>query len=144
MNTTRRGSRDDPDQATQNILVLGGDHLGFAVAKYLTESAQSVTFVSENRLANIADEVNLIHRKLSDASDIRTLVSEITDIDLVVVVGSDAESLLLGHLIRREVDACDIVACISNPANDLAFTGIGVDHINVPRLLSEQVRDRYE
>jgi Trk K+ transport system NAD-binding subunit len=144
MDTTRRKAGDDHDKATQNILVIGGNHFGLAIAEYLTEGAQSVTFVSENRPTDVVDGVESINRKLSNANDIRTLASEITDIDIVVVVGSDSQSLLLGYLAQRELDPCDVVAGISNPANESAFEDTGVDCINIPRLLAEQIRDRYK
>jgi len=144
MHTPRRTARDDPDGAAQHVLVIGGNHLGLAVAEYLIESARSVTFVSEDQLTDVVDEVTVIHRKLSDANDIRALASEVTDIDLAVVVGSDSEALLLGHLIRRELDPRDIVAGISDPTNDPAFEDTDVDRIDVPRLLAEQIRDRYQ
>jgi len=144
MNTTRRNPRDEPDKAARNVLVIGGNHFGLAIAESLIEDAQSVTFVSENRSIDVADGVKPIHRKLSDASDVRALASEIDHIDLVVVVGSDAEALLLGHLVRRELNPRDVVAGISNPANEPAFEGTSVDCIDIPRLLAEQIRDRYK
>jgi Trk K+ transport system NAD-binding subunit len=143
MNTTRRKQCDDPDEAAQNVLVIGGNHFGLSVAEYLTESARSVTFVSEDRPTDVADGVNSIHNELSDANDIRTLASEVTDVDLVVVVGSDAQGLLLGYHVRREFDQLDVVAGISDPANDSAFEDSGVDRIDVPRLLAAQIRNQY-
>jgi len=50
----------------------------------------------------------------------------------------------LGYLVRRELDPCNVVAGILNPANGSAFEGTGVDHIDLPRLLAEQICDRYE
>jgi Trk K+ transport system NAD-binding subunit len=144
MDTIRQHSRDNPDKAARNVLVIGVDHFGHAVAEYLTEGPQSVTFVSETGPTDVTDEVTLIHRKLSDAGDVRALASEITDIDLVVVTGSDSEALLLGYLAKREFDPCDVVAGISNPANEPAFEGTGVDIIDMPRLLAERIRDGYE
>lgn len=144
MNTTRRKTRDDPDGGAQNILVIGGSHFGLAVAKYLAESAQSVTFASEDRPTDVADEVKIIDRKISDANDVRFLASEVTDVDLVVVVGSDSKALLWGHLARRELDPGVVVAGISNPAHEPAFEGTGVDNIDIPRLLAGRIRDRYK
>lgn len=143
MNRTRRKADDELDGAGQNLLVIGGDHFGLAVAEYLTEGAQSVTFVSENRPTDIPDGVKSIHRRISDANDIRSLGSEVADIDLVVIVGSDSQALLLGYLARRELDPRNVVTDVSNPANDPAFEGTGVDRIDMPRLLAEQIRDRY-
>jgi Trk K+ transport system NAD-binding subunit len=145
MNTTRRKARDEPDESAQNVLVVGGSHFGLAVAEYLTEGAQSVTFVSEEQPSHVPDGVTSIHRKISDANDVRSLASEITDIDLVVVVGGpDSQALLLGYLARRELDPPDVVTNLSNPTNDPAFEGTGVDRIDMPRLLAEQIRDRYK
>jgi Trk K+ transport system NAD-binding subunit len=146
MDATRRNPRDDPDRTAQHVLVIDGGHFGLAVAEYLTEGARSVTLVSETEPTGVADEVTLIQRTLSDANDVRALASEVTDIDIdiVVIVGSDSKALLLGYLARREFDPCDVVAGISNPANGSAFEGTGVDHIDLPQLLAEQVCDRYE
>jgi Trk K+ transport system NAD-binding subunit len=144
MNTTRRKPGDYPDEAAQNILVIGGNHFGLAIAEYLTETARSVTFVSDDQPTGVPHDVTLLHRKLSDADDVRALASEITDVDLVVVVGSDSEALLLGHLVRRELGPRDVVAGISNPDNDSAFEGTGVDRIDVSRLLAEQICDQYK
>jgi Trk K+ transport system NAD-binding subunit len=143
MHTIRQNSRDDSHKAARNILVIGGDDVGLAVAEYLSEGNQSVTFVSEPKPSAVADEVNSIHRKLSGAQDVRALASETTDIDLVVVIGSDSETLLLGYLIRCELDPREVLAGISNPANEPAFEGTGVDHIDIPQLLSEYICDRY-
>ena len=145
MDATRRNPRDNPDKAVQNVLVIDGGHFGLAVAEYLTEGARSVTLVSETDPTGVADGVKLIQRTLSDANDVRALASEVTDIDtVVVVVGSDSEALLLGYLARRELDPRDVVAGISNPANEPAFEGTGVDIIDVPRLLAERIRSGYE
>jgi len=144
MHMIRRNSRDDSSKAARDVLVVGGDNFGLAVAEYLTEGAQSVTFVSETRPTDVADEVKPIHRELSGANDIRALASEITDVDLVVVIGSESETLLLGYLVRRELDPCNVVAGISNPNNEPAFEATGVDHIDVPRLIAERICDRYE
>jgi len=144
MDTVRRNSHSNSHKEGRNVLVIGGDHLGLAVAEYLTEDAQSVTFVSETKLTDGTDGVKPIHRELSDANDVRALASEITDIDLVVIIGSDSETLLLGYLVRREIDPRNVVAGVSNPANEPAFEGTGVDHIDIPRLLAEQLCDRYE
>lgn len=144
MDAIRRNPRDNPDRTAQHVLVIDGGHFGFAVAEYLTEGARSVTLVSETKPTGVADEVTLIQRTLSDANDVRALASEVTDIDIVVTVGSDSEALLLGYLARREFDPCNVVAGISNPANGSAFEGTGVDHIDLPQLLAEQICDRYE
>jgi Trk K+ transport system NAD-binding subunit len=140
----RQNSRSDSHRAARNVLVIGGDHFGLAVAEYLTESAQSVTFVSETNPTDVADGVKPIHHELSSANDIRALASEIADVGLVVVIGSDSETLLLGYLVRRELDPCNVVAGISNPVNGSAFEDTGVDHIDLPRLLAEQICNRYE
>ena len=144
MNTTRRNSRSDSHGAARNVLVIGGDHFGLAVAEYLTESTRSVTFVSETTPTDVADGVKPIHRELSGANDVRALASEVADVGLVVVVGSDAEASLSGYLLRRGFDPCNVVAGVSNPADDSAFEGTGVDDVDVPRLLAERTRDRYE
>jgi len=144
MNTIRRNSRSDSHEAARNVLVIGGDRFGLAVAEYLTESARSVTFVTETAPTDVADGVKSIHRELSGVNDVRALASEIADVGLVVVIGADSESLLLGYLIRRELDPREVVAGVSNPANGSAFEEADVDHIDLPRLLAEQIRDRYE
>jgi len=144
MNTTRRKPDDYPDEAAQNILVIGGNQFGIAIAKHLTKSARSVTFVSDDQPTGVTHDVTVLNRTLSGANDVRALASEITTVDLVVVVGSDSETLLLGHLVRRELGPCDVVAGISNPDNDPAFEGTAVDRIDMSRLLAEQIRDQYK
>ena len=144
MDAIRRNPRDNPGKTAQHVLVIDGGHFGLAVAEYLSEGACSVTLVSETNSTDIADEVTLIERTLSDANDVRALASEVTDIDIVVTVGSDSEALLLGYLAQREFDPRDVVAGISNPANGSPFEGTGVDHIDLPQLLAERIRDRYE
>ncbi len=123
--------------------MIGGNHLGRAVAEYLTEGTRSVTFVSEDHPIDVDAGVTSIHRKLSDAKDVRALASEVTDVDLVVIVGTDSQALLLGYLARRAFDPDAVVAALSNPATDSAFEGTGVDRIDMPRLLADQLRDRY-
>jgi Trk K+ transport system NAD-binding subunit len=144
MDATRRNPSDGHDGRTRDVLVIGGNHFGLAVAEYLTEGSQSVTLVSDAQPTEAVDGVHSIDRRLSNAEDVRALVSEIAEVDLVVVVASDSESLLLGHLVRRECNSCDVVAGISNPAYDSAFEGTGVDRIDIARLLAEHVRDQYK
>ena len=143
MNAIRQNPRDGPDGAARDALVIGGGRFGLAVAKYLTRGARSVTFVSEPEPGDITDGMRPIRRTPLDASDVRTLASEVTDMDLVVVV-SDSEALLLGYVAQREFDPREVVAGISNPTDGPAFEGIGVDLVDVPRLLVERIRDRYE
>ena len=102
-----------------------------------------MTFGSEPEPGDITDGTRPTRRTPLDASDVRALVSEVTDIDLVVV-GSDSETPPLGCVARREFDPCDVVAGISDPANGPAFEGTGVNPVDVPRLLAERIRDRYE
>jgi len=142
MNATHRAPNDDPDSAAPNVLVIGGDGFGVAVGEYLTEGAQSVTVVSERQPTAPPDAVDVVDRELSDATDVRSLAAEVTDIDLVVV-GSDSEALLLGYLVRRELDPCDVVSAVSNPEHVPAFESTGVDCIDMPRLLAEEIHDRY-
>ena len=143
MNAIRQNPRDGPDGAAQDVLVIGGGRFGLAVAECLTEGARSVTLVSETEPVDITDEMRLIQRTPLNASDVRTLASEVADVDLVVV-GSDSEALLPGYVARREFDPCDVVAVISDPANGPAFEGTDVDLVDMPRLLVERIRDRYE
>jgi hypothetical protein len=145
MDTTRRTHRDDSSKSAQNILVIGGTDLAVAVARYLAQGGQSVTIVAKDQPTTVADGVTPIPHEVSDASDIRAIASEVADVDLVVVmVESDSEALLLGYLVRRELDPCDVVTGISNPSRDPAFEGTGVDRIELPRLLAEKIGDRYE
>jgi len=144
MHTTRRDSRNDSHRAAWNALIIGGDHFGLAVAEYLTESAQSVTFVSETNPTGVTDGVKPIHHELSSANDIRTLISEIADVGLAVVTGSDSETLLSGYLVRREPDPCDVVANISNSGRRFGPQRHWRELFDVPRLLAEQICDRYE
>ena len=101
-----------------------------------------MTFGSEPEPGDITDGTRPIRRTPPDASDVRALASEVTDIDLVV--GSDSEALLPGYVARRQFDPRDVAAGISDPADGPAFEGTGVDLVDVPRLLVERIRDRYE
>ena len=144
MDIVRRNSRSDSHRAAWNALVIGGDHFGLAVAEYLTESAQSVTFVSETNPTDVTDGVKPIHHELSSANDIRTLTSEITDVGLVVIAGSDSETLLSGYLVRHEPDPYNVVANISNSGRRFGPQRHWRELFDVPRLLAEQICDRYE
>lgn len=144
MNTTPRQPRDNSNEAKPKVPVIDGAPFGFAVAEYLTENAQSVTFVSEDQPTDVADEVKLIHRKLSNTTNIQSLESEVTDVDLIVAIaGSDSQGLPYGYITRRKFEPCDVGAGISNPANSSAFEDTGVDCLDMPRTLAEQICDRY-
>ena len=81
MSTTCRHLREESNKPKPYVLVIGGTRFSLAVAEYVSEDAQSVTFVSENQPTDIGDGVKLIHHKLADANDVRTLASEVTDVD---------------------------------------------------------------
>ena len=142
MNAIRQNPRDGPDGTARNVLAIGGGRFGLAVAKYLTRGARSVMFGSEPEPGDITDGTRPTQRTPPDASNVRALASEVTGTDLVV--GADSEALLPGYVARRQFDSCDVVAGVSNPADGPAFEGTGADLVDVPRLLVERIRDRYE
>jgi Trk K+ transport system NAD-binding subunit len=142
MHTTRRRNADRTDSTAEHVLVIGGNRFGLAVAEYLTESARSVTYAAENRPPTEIDGVEALQREIADATDVRALASEVRNVDLVVVVGSDSKALLTGHLVRREFDPCVVVAGLSDPSNQSAFEGTEVEPIDMARLLADAVRDR--
>lgn len=143
MNTTRRIERDESARDDLDVLVIGGGCFGLAIAEYLAEWARSVTFAAEVAPADCGDGVKAIQREVRDASDVRSLASDVTDVDLVITAGSDSQALLTGCLARREFP-CAVVAGVDDPANGPAFDCTGVDRISIPRLLAERIRERYE
>jgi len=75
-----------------------------------------MTLASGPEPVDITDEMRLIERTPPDASDVRTLASAVTGMDLVV--GSDSEALLLEYAARREFDPCE-----SSWASRIRLTG---------------------
>lgn len=144
MNAPRRIERDDPAGEALNVLVIGGDKLGLAVAECLTEGAQTVTFVSDAAPTDDDGDVAAIHREVGDVSDVRSLASDVTDVDLVVTLGSDSQALLSGYLARREFGPCAVVAGVDDPTTAPAFDDTGVDCISIPQLVADRIRDQYE
>lgn len=142
MNTERRTDTAGIDGAPTHVLVIGGTRLSLAVAEYLTRTG-SVTYASGNQPSGGVDGVDAIDRDIATATDVRALASEVADVDLVVAVGSDSRALLTGRLIRQQLEPRTVVAGIFDPANAAAFEGTGVETVDIPRLLADEICDRY-
>ena len=138
-----QNGHDDSESDGGSVLVMGDDRFGLAVAESLSENGRSVTFVSERRPSDVTEDVDSLSRSLADANDVGAIRSDVSDVDLVVVVGSDSRTLLLGHLARSELGANNVVAGVSDPSNGPAFDATDIDHIDVSALLAERIGERY-
>lgn len=144
MNKTQRIESDHPTVESIRALVIGGNRFGLAVAEGLTEDAESVTLVTDDPTVTGGDGIESIQRDITGMRDVKSIASEVDDVDLVVVVGADEQALLSGYLARLELDPSMVIAGLDDPTNDPAFQGTGIDRINVPALLAERIRERYD
>lgn len=125
------------------LLVAGGGRMGVATADHLVGKRRDVTFVdqSPDKPPCTAD-VTTVSQALSDAVAIENLHETIGPVDAVLAVGSDSESLYLGHLCDRVFCDAITLATLSDPNRRGAFTDTGVEPLPIPELLAERIVQR--
>ncbi len=136
----------DPDPAsTRHLVVLGGGRQGRALAESLVDSVDTVTLVCTDTDPERAPEgVDVLPERVASATDVTAIEDVAGPVDAVVATGTDSEALLAGYLARRELDPDIVIATMTDPARDAAFSATGIERLDVSTVLADHIRSRLE
>ncbi|MDZ7745501.1 MAG: NAD(P)-binding protein [Halobacteriales archaeon] len=115
--------------------VLGGGHVGTAIAERLYAAGHCVAIVDEGY------ESGPIPGHMGDPSDTELLAaSGITNTSVIIVASpSDRRNLLIAQLVRTQFDVQRVVAFVNHPDRRPAFDDAGHEPFCVTTVLSETV-----
>jgi len=104
-------ARPDPDEQPPAYYVLGGNHVGEAVARRLHDDGRDVAVITEGPTAS---DVRCIR---GDPTELATLeAADVPDASTVVVAGrSDARNLLVAQLVRSNFEVPRVVVLTNDP-----------------------------
>ncbi|CQR50598.1 MULTISPECIES: NAD(P)-binding protein [Haloferax] len=120
----------DCEQRTYHV--LGGGHLGSAVARHLRADGRAVRVVDELHDRSETDGVR------GDPADVRTLTeADVASASTVVVAtASDSRNLLIAQLVRARFDVEHVVVLVNTPDRFEMFADAGHQPVCATSVLS--------
>jgi len=135
----KRSSGDDPpgDETGTTYCVLGGGHLGAAIARRLREDGHTVVLVDEST------ELSGTPVLRGDPADVRVLEeAEVAAASTVIVATqSDSRNLLIAQLVRVHFDVPEIVVVANVPERLDLIAEAGHEPVCAISALSDVVVD---
>jgi hypothetical protein len=120
----------------RQILIVGDDPVGPAIARYLSEDVLFRGF-DDRRARRVADDV----RDVGVLDEGGTWSpSEAVDV-AVVATATDSTNLLATQRLRLESDA-DIIVRLNDPTNRDAYAPLGVETVCVATNVGEQIAEQ--
>ena len=138
MNQHQPSADDQPDRADERVCyVLGGGHLGTAVARRLRSEGHTVSLVD-----NLTDPAETPGVR-GDPADPRLLVEAgVGEASTVVVATrSDRRNLLIAQLVSAHFDVPEVVVLANAPDRFEAFTEAGHDPVCATAVLSDALAE---
>ncbi|MFB6252547.1 MAG: NAD-binding protein [Halobellus sp.] len=135
MNPTPSNGTDTADAAAATHYILGGDHVGVAIAERLRTEGQRVVIVDEPSPPEGIPGVT------GDPAAAEVLAEAgIEDASTVIVATSrDRRNLLIAQLVRVRFDVQRVLALVNDPSRRTAFADAGHEPLCVTTVLSEAV-----
>ncbi|WP_323674975.1 NAD-binding protein [Halorubellus sp. PRR65] len=136
-------STETSDEAA-DYYVLGGNHVGEAVAERLLANGHDVTVVTESStetdLTGSATEADLTGVD-GDASDLSTLeAAGVADASTVVVATrTDARNLLVAQLVRTQFDVPRVVVLTNHPDRMASIDDAGHDPVCATNAIADAI-----
>lgn len=128
-------SRPTKDEPTADYAVLGGNHLGEAVANRLHAAGKRVCVVTESPSTTTLPSVE------GDPTDLSTLeqagVSEAKTV--VVATTTDARNLLVAQLMRAHFDVARVVVLTNRPDNVTTVGDAGHEPLCATSIIADAV-----
>jgi Trk K+ transport system NAD-binding subunit len=135
-----RFSRDDRsgEESETTYCVLGGGHLGAAIARRLREDGHTVRTVDES---NVPSEPAVLR---GNPTDVRVLEeAEVASASTAIVAtGSDRRNLLIAQLVRVHFDVPNVVVLANTPERLDLIAGAGHEAVCATSALSDVMVDR--
>lgn len=108
--------RREKQKKARNIMIAGGGHIGFNLAKQL-ETTHQVKIIDHNisrarEIAEILDHTTIIH---GDVADKDLLIEEnIDEIDLFVAVTNKDEANIISSMLAKKLGVRRVIALVNN------------------------------
>lgn len=108
--------RREKQKKARNIMIAGGGHIGFNLAKQL-EDAHQVKIIDHNigrarEIAEILDKTIIIH---GDVSDKDLLIEEnIDEIDLFIAVTNKDEANIISSMLAKKLGVRRVISLVNN------------------------------
>lgn len=115
------------------LIIVGGGHVGFQLAKKLIAKEHEVLLIEKNRV--LAQQLAMLlgedHVTQGDGCEVR-LQKEVgfgrADI-VIAVTGEDEDNLIICQMAKVFWNVSRVVARVSNPTNDEVFHSLDIDHV---------------
>jgi len=128
------------DAAEHEYYVLGGGHLGAALARRLRDAGSTVRLVDERRDGDDGSAVRGDPGTLAalDAADIHP------DATVVVATRDDGRNLRIAQLVRTRFDVDRVRVLVNSPDRYDVFVDVGHEPVCATTALSDALADRSE
>ncbi len=113
----------------QRVMIAGGGHIGFGLAKSLQEDYQ-VKVIERNieRCELIAEHIHDVTVLQGDATEKDLLISEnIEDMDVFVAVTNDDEANIMSCMLAKNLGARRVIALVARPSYVDLIEDSGID-----------------
>lgn len=118
--------------------VLGGAHVGIAIAERLRAAGHRVAVIDDAYDSSASTDVPGIAADPAESDVLSDLGIQGTS-TVVVATGSDRRNLLLGQSVRSRFGVSRIVPLVNDPSRVSAFEDAGYDPLCVTTVLAETV-----
>lgn len=118
------------------IVIMGGGRVGLTLATSLVAVGHDVTLIENDSTlcSNAAGELDALVI-CGNGTDIKTLLeANISDADVFVAATGNDEANLLSCILVKEYKISKVIARVSNPDHNDAFSKVGIDVVVSPEL----------
>lgn len=118
------------------IVIMGGGRVGLALASSLVAVGNDVTLIENDSdlCSNAASELDALVI-CGNGTDIKTLLeANIGDADVFVAATGNDEANLLSCILVKDYNISKVIARVSNPDHNDAFSKVGIDVVVSPEL----------
>jgi trk system potassium uptake protein TrkA len=143
MTTTRNRTKPDESPAPEappDYCVLGGDHLGAAVARRLDEQGHTVSLVDETRVPEA------VPARQGDPADVDLLAEAGVAHASAVVVATreDSRNLLVAQLVSAHFDVPEVLVLVNVPERCDLVADVGHEPVCATAALTDTLLDSVE
>ncbi len=118
------------------IVIMGGGRVGLTLASSLVAVGNDVTLIENDSdlCSNAASELDALVI-CGNGTDIKTLLeANVGDADVFVAATGNDEANLLSCILVKDYNISKVIARVSNPDHNDAFSKVGIDVVVSPEL----------
>lgn len=132
---------DSSGSTDQHVLVVGGGRFGLATAEQLARQFDEVSFAGDVDTGADDEEtpVRIVSRLPASVGDVRSMRDDLGEVDAVLTLGRDHQSLWAAHIFKRELVPAVTGATLEDPRLESTFSATGVEPILLSELLADHL-----